>query len=41
VGAGRLLPDALVTRTVDLAGAGAALAAMTGAAGAGVTLVRP
>ncbi|MFC5380040.1 alcohol dehydrogenase catalytic domain-containing protein [Aquipuribacter nitratireducens] len=41
VAAGRLDPERAVTRTVDLDGAAAALAAMGDAPGSGVTLVRP
>ncbi|WP_336923621.1 zinc-binding dehydrogenase [Aquipuribacter sp. SD81] len=41
VASGRLDPTVLVTRTVDLDGGAAALAAMGDAPGAGVTLVRP
>ncbi|MFD7322862.1 zinc-dependent alcohol dehydrogenase family protein [Streptomyces sp. NPDC059875] len=41
VRAGRLLPDRLVTATIPLAAAPAALAAMGSAPGSGVTVVRP
>ncbi len=41
VAAGRLRPELMVTRTIGLAEAPAALAAMGGAAGAGVTIIRP